>query len=175
MYCSVCNAIRQPPSTLRRSCWEPRLLALRHPIRSVLGLVVAGDGGKAVSCALVRSFVVLLPRPELTYNMIGDSIYAFPRHDGLLLDRTEQRDVWASPPQNEVSPSRNYLTLRRPPTGPARSRGPRTGSGPSRRVLTGEAALLRMLPKAMHNAETSARWQLWGGPMAVILYERRFF
>jgi hypothetical protein len=51
--------------------------------------------------------VVLLPRPELTYNMIGDSIYAFPRHDGVLLDGTEQRDVWASPPQNEVSPSKN--------------------------------------------------------------------
>ena len=37
--------------------------------------------------------VVLLPQPEVTYNMIGDGIYAFPRHDGVLLGGTEQRDV----------------------------------------------------------------------------------
>jgi hypothetical protein len=48
--------------------------------------------------------VVLLPQPEVTYNMIGDGIYAFPRHDGVLLDGTEQRDVRSlAPDQSEVT------------------------------------------------------------------------
>ncbi len=48
--------------------------------------------------------VVLLPQPEVTYNMIGDGIYAFPRHDGVLLGGTEQRDVWSlAPDQAEVT------------------------------------------------------------------------
>jgi D-amino-acid oxidase len=48
--------------------------------------------------------VVLLPQPEVTYNMIGDSIYAFPRHDGVLLGGTEQRGVWSLiPDQAEVT------------------------------------------------------------------------
>jgi D-amino-acid oxidase len=39
--------------------------------------------------------VVLLPQPEVTYNVTGEGIYAFPRHDGVLLGGTEQRDVWS--------------------------------------------------------------------------------
>jgi D-amino-acid oxidase len=47
--------------------------------------------------------VVLLPQPEVTYNVIGDGIYTFPRHDGVLLGGTEQRDVWSlTPNQAEV-------------------------------------------------------------------------
>ena len=42
--------------------------------------------------------VVLLPQPEVTYNMISDGIYAFPRHDGVLLGGTEQRGVWSLAP-----------------------------------------------------------------------------
>jgi D-amino-acid oxidase len=41
---------------------------------------------------------VLLPQPEVTYNMTGEGIYAFPRHDGVLLGGTEQRDVWSLAP-----------------------------------------------------------------------------
>jgi glycine/D-amino acid oxidase-like deaminating enzyme len=48
--------------------------------------------------------VVLLPQPEVTYNMVGDGIYAFPRHDGVLLGGTEQRGVWSlMPDQAEVA------------------------------------------------------------------------
>ena len=48
--------------------------------------------------------VLLLPQPEVTYNMIGDGIYAFPRHDGVLLGGTEQREVWSlAPNQAEVA------------------------------------------------------------------------
>jgi D-amino-acid oxidase len=48
--------------------------------------------------------VVLLPQLEVTYNMIGDGIYAFPRHDGVLLGGTEQRDVWSlTPDRAEVT------------------------------------------------------------------------
>jgi D-amino-acid oxidase len=48
--------------------------------------------------------VVILPQPEVTYNMIGDGIYAFPRRDGVLLGGTEQRGVWTlAPDQAEVT------------------------------------------------------------------------
>jgi D-amino-acid oxidase len=47
--------------------------------------------------------VVLLPQPEVTYNMTGEGIYAFPRHDGVLLGGTEQRGVWSlAPDQAEL-------------------------------------------------------------------------
>jgi D-amino-acid oxidase len=42
--------------------------------------------------------VVLLPQPEVTYNIVGDGIYTFPRHDGVLLGGTEQRGVWSLAP-----------------------------------------------------------------------------
>jgi hypothetical protein len=41
---------------------------------------------------------VLLPQPEVTYNMPGDGTYAFPRHDGVVLGGTEQREVWSLNP-----------------------------------------------------------------------------
>jgi D-amino-acid oxidase len=48
--------------------------------------------------------VVVLPQPEVTYNMIGDGIYAFPRRDGVLLGGTDQRGVWTlDPDQAEVT------------------------------------------------------------------------
>ena len=48
--------------------------------------------------------VVLLPQPGVTYNMTGDGIHAFPRHDGVLLGGTEQRGVWSlAPDQAEVT------------------------------------------------------------------------
>jgi D-amino-acid oxidase len=48
--------------------------------------------------------VVVLPQPEVTYNMIGDGIYAFPRGDGVLLGGTDQRGVWTLvPDQAEVT------------------------------------------------------------------------
>jgi D-amino-acid oxidase len=48
----------------------------------------------------------------------GDGIYAFPRHDGVLLGGTEQRDVWSlAPDQAEVTrvlaaQKRVFATLR---------------------------------------------------------------
>jgi D-amino-acid oxidase len=47
---------------------------------------------------LKGQLVVLLPQPEVTYNMVGDGFYAFPRHDGVLLGGTEQRGVWSLAP-----------------------------------------------------------------------------
>lgn len=41
---------------------------------------------------------VLLPQPEVTYNMLGDGVYMFPRTDGVLLGGTEQRGVWTLDP-----------------------------------------------------------------------------
>ena len=48
--------------------------------------------------------VVLLPQPEVTYDMVGEGIYSFPRYDGVLLGGTEQRGVWSlTPDQAEVA------------------------------------------------------------------------
>ena len=64
--------------------------------------------------------VVLLPQPEVTYDMVGDGIYAFPRYDGVLLGGTEQRGVWSlTPDQAEVArvlaaQKRVFASLRSP-------------------------------------------------------------
>jgi glycine/D-amino acid oxidase-like deaminating enzyme len=37
----------------------------------------------------------LLPQPEVEYMTVGpDDIYMFPRHDGILLGGTHERDSW---------------------------------------------------------------------------------
>ncbi|HET9482981.1 MAG TPA: FAD-dependent oxidoreductase, partial [Xanthomonadales bacterium] len=38
--------------------------------------------------------VVLLPQPELNYNLYGNGAYLFPRHDGLVIGGTFQRGDW---------------------------------------------------------------------------------
>ena len=75
--------------------------------------------------------VVLLPQPEVTYNVTGEGIYAFPRHDGVPLGGTEQRGVWSlAPDQAEVTlvlaaQQRVFASLRRrePVTASARQFG----------------------------------------------------
>jgi glycine/D-amino acid oxidase-like deaminating enzyme len=42
--------------------------------------------------------VVLLPQPEVDYNLVADDLYMFPRHDGIMLGGTHERGVWSMEP-----------------------------------------------------------------------------
>ncbi len=46
---------------------------------------------------------VLLPQPQINYAALhGDDYYMFPRHDGILLGGTHERDVWTLDPNLEA-------------------------------------------------------------------------
>ena len=45
---------------------------------------------------------VLLPQPAVSYAALFDEYYMFPRHDGILLGGTHERDVWTLEPNLEA-------------------------------------------------------------------------
>jgi glycine/D-amino acid oxidase-like deaminating enzyme len=47
--------------------------------------------------------VVLLPQPEVTYNVLSDDIYMFPRADGVILGGTFEHGVWDLAPDPAVT------------------------------------------------------------------------
>jgi glycine/D-amino acid oxidase-like deaminating enzyme len=46
--------------------------------------------------------VVLLPQPEVTYNILGGGGYMFPRRDGVVLGGTFDRGDWTLTPEPEA-------------------------------------------------------------------------
>src|SRR5262249_3745957 len=42
--------------------------------------------------------VVLLPEPEVDYNLMADDLYMFPRHDGIMLGGRPEPGVWSMEP-----------------------------------------------------------------------------
>ena len=47
--------------------------------------------------------VVLLPQPEVTYNLIAGPSYMFPRSDGVVLGGTFDHGVWETKPQPDIT------------------------------------------------------------------------
>jgi glycine/D-amino acid oxidase-like deaminating enzyme len=47
--------------------------------------------------------VVLLPQPEVTYNLMSGPSYMFPRHDGIVLGGTFDHGVWETEPQPDIT------------------------------------------------------------------------
>lgn len=47
--------------------------------------------------------VVLLPQPEVTYNLVSSLGYMFPRTDGIILGGTFDRNVWETEPQPDIT------------------------------------------------------------------------
>ncbi|THD77645.1 MAG: FAD-binding oxidoreductase [Phenylobacterium sp.] len=47
--------------------------------------------------------VVLLPQPEVTYNLLSGPSYMFPRHDGIVLGGTFDHGVWETQPQPDIT------------------------------------------------------------------------
>jgi D-amino-acid oxidase len=45
---------------------------------------------------------VLLPQPEIDYNVLHDDLYMFPRTDGILLGGTHEEGVWSLEPNLEA-------------------------------------------------------------------------
>lgn len=81
------------------------ILRLREPVVfNCTGLGARDLFGDFDLVPVKGQLVVLLPQPEVTYNMVGDGVYAFPRYDGVLLGSTEQRGVWSlTPDQAEIT------------------------------------------------------------------------
>jgi glycine/D-amino acid oxidase-like deaminating enzyme len=46
--------------------------------------------------------VVLLPQPEVTYNVLGGGGYMFPRRDGVVLGGTFEHGDWNTTPEPEA-------------------------------------------------------------------------
>ena len=47
--------------------------------------------------------VVLLPQPEVTYNLLAGRAYMFPRHDGIVLGGTFDHGVWTTEPDPAIT------------------------------------------------------------------------
>jgi len=47
--------------------------------------------------------VVLLPQPEVTYNLLAGRAYMFPRHDGVVLGGAFDHGVWATEPDPAIT------------------------------------------------------------------------
>lgn len=47
--------------------------------------------------------VVLLPEPEVDYNLMFDDFYMFPRQDGIMLGGTHEPGVWSMEPNPEAA------------------------------------------------------------------------
>lgn len=65
--------------------------------------------------------VVLLPQPEVTYNLVSSLGYMFPRSDGIILGGTFDRNVWETEPQPDITARilANHKQLFAPLTAPA--------------------------------------------------------
>lgn len=48
---------------------------------------------------------ILLPQPEVDYNVLPEDLYMFPRSDGILLGGTHERGVWSLEPNLEAKQS----------------------------------------------------------------------
>jgi glycine/D-amino acid oxidase-like deaminating enzyme len=47
--------------------------------------------------------VILLPQPEVTYNLLSGGFYMFPRTDGIVLGGTYERNQWSLEPSAEAT------------------------------------------------------------------------
>jgi glycine/D-amino acid oxidase-like deaminating enzyme len=109
----------EPPVYLSALIGDFRLAGGRIVVRELLGPAdlqtipepvifnCTGLGAKAIFgdpelIPVKGQLTVLLPQPEVTYNMVGDGVYMFPRPDGILLGGTEQRGVWSLAPDLEA-------------------------------------------------------------------------
>jgi D-amino-acid oxidase len=104
---SMMRAVREAGGRIvvRRFNTRADILRLRESVVfNCTGLGARDLFGDFELVPLKGQLVVLLPQPEVTYNVVGDGIYAFPRYDGVLLGGTEQRGVWSlAPDETEVA------------------------------------------------------------------------
>jgi glycine/D-amino acid oxidase-like deaminating enzyme len=47
--------------------------------------------------------VILLPQPEVNYNLLSGGLYMFPRQDGIVLGGTFERNDWSLEPRAETT------------------------------------------------------------------------
>jgi glycine/D-amino acid oxidase-like deaminating enzyme len=79
----------------RRFETTERVAALAEPvIYNCTGLGAGKLFGDAEIEPVKGQLIVLLPQPEVDYNLMGDDCYMFPRHDGIMLGGTHEPGVW---------------------------------------------------------------------------------
>jgi glycine/D-amino acid oxidase-like deaminating enzyme len=87
---------------VRRFTTPAQVAALPEPVVfNCTGLGAKALFGDAELIPVKGVLVVLLPQPEVTYNVIGGGGYMFPRRDGIILGGTFDRGDWSLEPEPE--------------------------------------------------------------------------
>ena len=87
---------------VRRFEAPAQVAALAEPVVfNCTGLGAKALFGDAELMPVKGVLVVLLPQPEVTYNVIGGGGYMFPRRDGIILGGTFDRGDWSLEPEPE--------------------------------------------------------------------------
>ncbi|HEY3811791.1 MAG TPA: FAD-dependent oxidoreductase [Caulobacteraceae bacterium] len=72
-----------------------QVAALPEPVvYNCTGLGAGKLFGDAGIMPVKGQLIVLLPQPEVDYNLMGGDCYMFPRHDGIMLGGTHEEGVW---------------------------------------------------------------------------------
>jgi D-amino-acid oxidase len=88
---------------VRRFEAPAQLAALPEPVVfNCTGLGAKALFGDAELEPVKGVLVVLLPQPEVTYNLIGGGGYMFPRRDGIILGGTFEHGDWTLEPEPEA-------------------------------------------------------------------------
>lgn len=87
---------------IRPFAFVEEILSLPHPLLfNCTGLGARDLFGDDELLPVKGQLTVLLPQPEVRYNLISDHLYMFPRSDGIVLGGTYQRG------QYDLAPDRN--------------------------------------------------------------------
>ena len=85
---------------VRRFETPTQVAALAEPVVfNCTGLGARALFGDEALTPVKGVLVVLLPQPEVTYNVIGGGGYMFPRADGIVLGGTFDRGDWTTEPE----------------------------------------------------------------------------
>jgi glycine/D-amino acid oxidase-like deaminating enzyme len=86
--------------SVRRFADRAQVAALSEPVVfNCTGLGAGALFGDAEIMPVKGVLVVLLPQPEVTYNILGGGGYMFPRADGIILGGTFDRGDWTLEPE----------------------------------------------------------------------------
>jgi D-amino-acid oxidase len=78
--------------------------ALPEPlVMNCTGLGARALFGDADLMPIKGQLTILLPQPEVDYITLTDRLYMFPRHDGILLGGTHERNVWSLEPDAKAA------------------------------------------------------------------------
>ncbi len=98
------------PSRPRTRSWRCR----SRPVINCTGLGAKALFSDPELTPVKGQLTFLLPQPEVDYITLGDDLYMFPRHDGILLGGTWERGVSTLEP--DLAARNRILAARTPPS-----------------------------------------------------------